>query len=169
MGCLGPGYTVGFCECFSKSIKYINYASGIWRRKWNARQNMWISICFLSIHNLKYSTEKDLSNVSPSINIPKAKYSVRRHGQSERLANRGKRGTWRGIQNGGESHKNISQSVSSLLQKGFYKIPALCQTEGTQAHSQMTQRFLKWQGLLIIREGTLSYLGKTPRTNHNLN
>lgn len=74
--------------------------------------------------------EKDFSNFSPSINIPKPKYSVRSHGQSERLANRGKRGMWRGIQTGGEPHKNISQSVSSLLQKGFKKIPALCQTEG---------------------------------------
>jgi hypothetical protein len=89
-----------------------------------------IHMFFLSINNLKYSTEKDLSNFSPSINIPKPKDSVRSHGQSETLANRGKRGMWRGIQNGGEPHKNISQSVSSLLQKGFYKIPALCQTEG---------------------------------------
>lgn len=100
--------------------------------------------------------EKDFSNFSPSINIPKPKYSVRSHGQSERLANRGKRGMWRGIQTGGEPHKNISQSVSSLLQKkGFkkYQPCARLKDTGPFTDPSVVPQMIR---LLIIREGTFS-------------
>lgn len=155
MGCLGPGCTVGLCERFSKGIKYINYASGIWLRKWNAWQNMWISICFYqyAISNIelrKIFQTSVLALTFRNLNIPSEAMVSQRDLRTEER------------EGCGEEYKpeeSLIKPSVSLLVPSFRRVLKKYQpcarlkdtgpfTDASEV-PQMTR-------LLIIREGTFS-------------